>query len=94
MCLYVAVFVVSIVLSSMFGTLELFPVSSTPSTFVIYFLNAKSKSFVSGIFSNDISGCVFSCLFGSALEYNVTFVFGVAVLFAYAVAFVFAVVIK
>ena len=94
MCLYVAVFVVSIVLSSMFGTLELFPVSSTPSTFVIYFLNAKSKSFVSGIFSNDIIGCVFSCLFGSALAYNVTFVLGVAVLFAYAVAFVFDVVIK
>ena len=91
MCLYVAVFVVSIVLSSMFGTLELFPVSSTPSTFVIYFLKAKSKSFVSGVLSIKIIGCVF-CIDGFA--YNVTFVLEFAVPFAYDDAFAFAVLIK
>ena len=94
MCLYVAVFVVAIVLSSMFGTLEALSVSSTPSTFVMYFLNAKSKSFTSGIFSNNIIGCVLSFLLGSAFVYNVTFVFGTAVPFSYAAAFSFAVLIK
>ena len=89
LCLYVAVFEVSIVDLSIFGILV--SVTSFPFTFVIYFLNAKSNSLVSGIFSINIIGCVFST---DKFVYKVTFVLEVAVPFSYAVAFVLAVVIK
>jgi len=91
LCLYVAVVPEFNVDKSIFGTLELAPLNSVPFTFVIYFLKAKSKSFVSGVLSIKIIGCVF-CIDGFA--YNVTFVLEFAVPFAYDDAFAFAVLIK
>ena len=91
MCLYVAVVPDVNVDLSILGTLDAAPVKSFPLTFVIYFLNAKSNSLVSGVLSINIIGCVF-CTVGFA--YNVTFVFECVVPFAYPAAFSLAFVIK
>ena len=79
MCLYVAVLFVSIVLTSIFGTLEFACSKTVPSTFVIYFLNAKSNSLVSGFLSIKTIGWVSSIV---AFEYNVIFVIVFAVPFS------------
>ena len=90
LCLYVAVVPLSKLDVSIEGILVF--LTSTPSTFVIYFLKAKSNSFSSfGIFVISTIGCVF---WSAKLTYNVTFAVDVAVPFLYCVAFCLAVFIK
>ena len=77
--------------ASILGILDSFADNTFPSTFVMYFLKAKSNSLVSGALSINIIGCVFCSV---AFAYKVTFVLETAVPFSYAVAFALAVVIK